>query len=98
MNADVEELEVIIKRIRYKNIVWIPDPNSQHNVKKNYFSKWLHDKKPGDVFTLESFYKKYPKHRTDMGCKRRVEKTISALIKEGKINMWIKKDEFKVMK
>lgn len=88
MNDEVEELEVIVKKIRYKGIVWIPEPiqkQGQHvnkHPKQNYFVKWLHkNKQVGDLFTLEEFYIEYPKHGEDMGCKRRVEKVLSKYIR-----------------
>ena len=98
MNDEVEELEVIIKKIKYKDIIWIPEQTRPHNDKENYFVKWMQKYKPGDVFNIEEFYKKYPKHKTDMGCKRRVEKIISNLIKDGKIDMWTTKNKFRVLK
>lgn len=107
LNDEVEELEVItiIKKIRYKNIIWIPESEStqfkrgrnvDRYVKQNYFVKWLHkNKQVGDIFTLEDFYKEYPKHKENVGYKRRVEKAISNLIRDKIITHWDKLGEFK---
>ena len=97
--SEVEELEVIIKKIKYKGIIWIPETNRLHNLKENYFVKWMiENKQVGDIFSLDEFYKEHPKHKTDAGCKRRLNKIVSDLIKEERIEMWVHKDEFKVLK
>ena len=102
MSDEVEVLESIMipKKIRYKDIIWIPETkNKQGNIKQNYFIRWLDNTKHvGDVFTLSDFYSEYPKHKKDRHCRKRLDKVISSLIKEGKIKMWVNKDEFKVLK
>lgn len=103
MDDEVEELEVIIKKIRYKDIVWVPETDARSNSsnrplgKQNYFVRWLKTKKPTDIFMLDDFYKKYPKHRKDANCKRRLNKIISELI-DDKVLQQLGNDEFKVLK
>jgi len=71
----------------------------ERNIKQNYFIKWLNkNKQAGDVFSIEEFYREHPKHKKDVGCRGRMDKTLSNLIKEGKIDQWVNKDEFKVLK
>jgi len=98
MNADVEELEVIVKKIRYKNIVWVPETKNNNNVqpsgKKNYFYKWVMDKHVGSIFSLKDFYKLFPKHEKDSGCQSRIDKIIFDLLNDGFIMQW-KQDMFK---
>lgn len=101
MSNEVIEIESIPTKIRYKGIIWIPETNNKKvvNTKQDYFSKWIDNTKHvGDVFTLDDFYSEYPKHRTDVKCKQRLVKTISRLVKDGKIDQWKHKDEFKVLK
>ena len=97
---EVIELESIPTKISYKGIIWIPEKkNKAGSIKQDYFSKWVDNTKHvGDVFTLEDFFKGHPKHRTDVKCKQRLDKTIINLIKEEKIRQGNSKDEFKVLK
>lgn len=105
LNNRVEELEVIKipTKIKYKGIVWIPETGVKSSSsirppnKQNYFVRWLKTKKPSDIFMLDDFYKKYPKHRKDASCKRRLNKVLSELI-DDKILQQLGKDEFKVLK
>ncbi len=101
---DVEELESIPTKIKYKGIIWIPlkeakinKPGKGGGGKKNYFLKWFNKKHPGNTFTLEDFFKEYPKHQYDKKCRVRIDKIISELIQDKKI-MQINKDQFKVLK
>lgn len=88
-----------ITELKYDARVWVVKTKYVcRNVKKNYFIKYLSDKKPGDIFRLDDFYKAFPKHKTDNAYKDRLDKTISGLIKNGRIVMWVNPDEFKVLK
>jgi len=92
-----------ITELKFDGMVWIPKNNNckgsgKGNVKKNYFIRFLNNKKLGDIFRLDEFYKQYPKHKTDAKYHKRLEKTISDLIQDGSISMWVNPDEFKVMK
>ena len=100
---------VILKKIKYKGIVWVPEseqtkkqPKSRRvdninnnfttpvekHVKQNYFVKWMKKNKlVGDVFTKDDFYKEFPKHKTDMGCKRRVDEALQTMILDGCITV-----------
>lgn len=104
LNNEVEELEVIVKKIRYKDIVWIPesDVKSNSNVrppgKQNYFFKWVMDLQVGSVFSLNDFYKMHPKHERDKHCQERLDKTIGDMIKDNIIGQWHKKGEFRRLK
>lgn len=101
---DVIEIESIPTKIKYKGIIWIPIGSekvnhSKGNVKKSYLVKWIDEKKRfGDVFTLDEFYAEFPKHKKDKGCRDRLVRAISNLIKEEKIRQGNNKDEFKVIK
>jgi len=67
------------------------------NVKKPYIVRWIEKKDPGDVFTLDQFYRLYPKLKKGHG-RKRVDKIIISLVQEGKINHWKHKGEFRVLK
>ena len=101
MSDEIEILESIIipKKIRYKDIIWIPETkNKPGNVKQNYFIRWLDDTKHvGDVFTLSDFYNEYPKHKKHVHYRERLDKIIIDLIKKGRIRQGNIKDEFKVI-
>lgn len=105
LNNRVEELEVITTptKIKYKGIVWIPETDVKSDLsiqppsKQNYFVRWLKTKKPADIFMLDDFYKKHPKHRKDANCKRRLSKAISELV-DSKVLQQLGKDKFKVLK
>lgn len=108
MNDEIEILEEIKipTKIKYKDIIWVPESEStkikQHvdiSGKQNYFDKWLRENKQvGDVFLLDEFYKEHPRHKKEVGCKKRLDNIISKLISDGCIDMWSHKDEFKVLK
>jgi len=99
MNTDVEELEVIIKKIKYKGVVWVPESKNKPVPvippgKQNYFYKWVMDKPVGSVFGLKDFYKLFPKHEKDSKCQSRIETVIADLFDDGFIMQW-RKDMFK---
>ena len=74
-------------------------PVEKHsNIKKPYIVKWIEQLDVGDVFTLDQFYYKYPKLKKDHVGRKRVDKIIVNLIRDGKINHWKHKDEFRVLK
>ena len=110
MNDEVEELEVIIKKIKYKGIIWIPQQTSDgiiknnpkkqmiHIAKKPYVVKWVKQKQVGDIFTKDEFYKLYPKHKKDITCRRRVDEAIQNMILERHIEMWEILGQYKVLK
>lgn len=68
------------------------------SLKKPYLVKWIEKKDPGDVFTLNQFYRLYPKLKKDTVGHVRVDKIIINLVQEGKINHWKNKDQFRVLK
>ena len=100
---DVIELESIPTKIKYKGIVWIPKSPAKVNhssgcIKQNYFIKWINDNKyVGDIFTLDEFYEKHPKHKKERGCRTRLIKTISDLIAD-KALLQLNDNKFKVLK
>jgi len=104
MNDEVEELEVIVKKIRYKDIVWVPESDAKSNSsvrppgKQNYFQKWVMNKPVGAVFSLNEFYKEYPSHKTEKRRMKRLDIIISDMIKDNIIGQWNKKDEFRRLK
>ena len=72
-------------------------PREKLRVKKSYLVKWLENSKNiGDVFTLDEFYGKYPKHKKDPSCKKRVDKLIASMIVDERI-LQIGKDRFKLV-
>ena len=86
------ESTVILKKIKYKGIFWVPEvkkTKSTHvgNVKRPYIVKWVERKQVGDVFTKDDFYKEYPKHEKDASCKRRVDGAIQNMILDGCITV-----------
>lgn len=120
MNNEVIEIESTPTKIKYKGVVWIPEPKEPQRipkeipkeikeivkktktvdnininftmprekprVKKPYLVKWLEKSKNiGDVFTLDEFYGKYPKHKKDQNCKKRVDKLIASMIVDKRI-------------
>lgn len=103
---EVKELESIPTKIEYKGIVWIPMVGENNcnrtwkkkNIKKNYLVKWIEQNKtPGDVFHLDQFFEKYPKHKSNSSSMDRMEKALSKLIKDNKL-LQLEKDTFKVIK
>ena len=112
MNDEVDEVEVIVKKIRYKNIIWIPEvkkedvnvnnvnkvsninnvnkidkvdknfttPVKPGSIKKPYIVKWIAKKDVGDIFTKDDFYKVFPKHKSDVACKRRIDEVLQDMI------------------
>jgi hypothetical protein len=85
----------------FDNITWVPEKkkkNPEHKGKKNYFRKWIDKKmKVGAKFTLQDFYKDYPKHKTDSSNRKRLERTIHELIVEKKLAQ-MEKGKFQVIK
>ena len=103
MNDVVEELEVEIKKIRYKGIVFVPEQkktnsNKSKNVKKPYIVKWVEKKSVGDVFTKDQFYKLYPKLKKDAVGRRRVDEAIQDMILDGRIEQYEILGQYKVVK
>ena len=71
----------------------------EHHTKQSYLVKWLQKNKTvGDVFTLDEFFRKYPKHRKDAECRRRIEKIMDGLLKDSIITQWTKPDNFRIIK
>ena len=92
----VEVIESIPTKIKYKDIIWIPESKRTDcvkkkkqigNVKKSYIVKWIEEKQVGDVFIKDDFYKLYPRHKKDVACKRRVDEAIQNMILEGCITV-----------
>lgn len=72
-------------------------PREKPRVKKPYLIKWLESSKNiGDVFTLDEFYGKHPKHKKDVNCKKRIDKIIADMIVDKRI-LQIGKDRFKIV-
>jgi len=96
---EVEELESIPTKIKYKGIVWIPDKNAKriYPQKKPYIKKWVENLKVGYVFTIDEFWNEHPNHTKDKKGKRIIDRSISEMIKE-RIILQIKAGEFKVLK
>ena len=95
MNEEVEELEVIIKKIRYKNIVWIPEHTK---IKRPYIIKWIEKKQVGDVFTKDEFYKEHPKIKKEKVRRRCVDESIQKMILAGRIGQHEILGQYKVLK
>lgn len=98
MKDEVEILESIPTKIRYKDIVWIPEASLSPHGKQNYFLKWIMTKDVGVVFSINDFYKNHPKHKTDVRCKQRLVKIISDLIKDNVIQQMDNEGEFRRLK
>ena len=96
--------EVEILEIKYKGVVWIPKSRveSLSSVrpagKQNYFQKWVMKQEIGAVFSLEDFYNDYPKHKTEIRRRERLDKSISDLCIDEVLQQWHKKDEFRRLK
>lgn len=69
----------------------VKSPKSFSYLKETYLSKWIKENSI-QVFTLEDFYKAYPRQRDR---KRHVDKYISEMIADNKL-LQIGKDKFKV--
>ena len=100
MNDEVEEIEVIkiIKKIKYKDIIWIPEPKPcvvRTPGKQNYFSKWVMDLQVDTVFCLNDFYRVHPKHEKDSKYRERLDKTILDMIKDNVIEHGQEENEFR---
>jgi len=68
-----------------------PKKKYKHGIKQSYLEKWIQTI-PYDVFTLDQFYKAYPKQRKN----RKLSSIISRLIVEKKI-IQLGKNKFKVV-
>lgn len=90
-------VEGLVTEYKIDTVIWIPKPNKMGNVKQCYFIKWLKQKKLGDVFMLDDFFKVYPKHKTDKHTRDRLGRTISELCSDKEIQQ-LGKDEFKVLR
>ena len=55
------------------------------NRKKPYIVKWIEEKNPKDVFTLDQFYRVYPKLKKDTVGRKRVDKIINGMVASNKI-------------
>lgn len=93
----VEEQPKEINNIN--NNFTLPIEKPKHgNLKKPYIVKWIEKKEMGSVFTLDQFYRLYPKLKKDTVGRKRVDKIIIKLIQEGKINHWKREGQFRVLK
>lgn len=63
--------------------------------KQPYIMKWIQQKKQGDVFTVDDFYREYPKLKTHKESRVIVERSISDLIKK-RVIVQMGNDKFKV--
>jgi len=102
MNDDVEEIEyvTILKKIRYKGIVWVPYNVKENkfigNVKLPYIVKYVKSKKVGDVFVLDDFFKLYPNLGKDKSTRCKIDKALSVLIRD-KCIIQVGNEKFKVL-
>ena len=127
MNNEIEIIESIPTKIRYKGIIWVPQetnnsnvnninkvnkvnkidtvnknfttptekPIKHGNIKKPYIVKWIEDRKSGNVFTLDQFYRVYPKLKKDGAGRKRIDKIITGMVTD-KTLMQLHGDKFMV--
>ena len=77
----------------------LPTEKPKHgNLKKPYIVKWIEHFEVGSVFTLNQFYRIYPKLKKSYVGRKNVDKIIVNLVQEGKINHWKRKGQFRVLK
>jgi len=68
------------------------------HIKENYFTKWLRKNVDiGETFSLEDFYMKYPRHKTDQHCISRLNKVLRDYI-ELNVLQQMKNNSFKLVK
>ena len=111
MNNEIEIIESIPTKIRYKGIIWVHEVNKINNVnnvnkidkvdknftipteklikhgniKKHYIVKWIEDKTSGNVFTLDQFYRVYPKLKKNSVGRKRIDKIITGMVTDNKL-------------
>jgi len=102
MNDEIEIIESIPTKIKYKGIIWVPQETDNacnsvrsRNPKKPYFVKWVEARKSGDVFTLDQFYTVYPKLKKDCAGRKRIDRIIFEMITDKRI-MQLGSERFKV--
>ena len=88
---NLDEYTDYVKKQYYPNI--IETKEYKHNIKLSYLEKWIKQNQHLEVFTLEQFYKSYPKQKENS----RLTNNISKLIKENKI-LQLGKNKFKVVR
>ena len=81
-----------------KNFTAQTEKMKRGSLKKPYIIKWIEKLEVGSVFTLDQFYYKFPKHKKDTACRKRVDKIIVNMVLEGKINHWKREGQFRVLK
>lgn len=114
---EVIEIESIPTKIKYKDIIWVPElknevkvnkinnvnninkidkvdknftipterPVKRGTIKKPYIVKWIEKKDSRDVFTLDQFYRVYPKLKKDSASRKRIDKIIISMVADNKI-------------
>ena len=70
-------------------------PVKPGNLKKPYIVKWIEKKPVGAVFTLNQFYRLYPKLKKNIVSRKRVDKIINNMIIDNVIEQWRKDGKFK---
>ena len=117
---EIEIIESIPTKIKYKGIIWVPEETNNSNVdninnvnkvnninkidkvdknfttpteklikhgniKKPYIVKWIEDRKSGNVFTLDQFYRVYPKLKKNSVSRKRIDKIITDMVTDNKL-------------
>ena len=70
-------------------------PVKHGNLKKPYIVKWIEKKPVGAVFTLNQFYRLYPKLKKNIVSRKRIDKIINNMIIDNVIEQWRKDGKFK---
>ena len=60
-------------------------PIKHGNIKKPYIVKWIEDKNPKTVFTLDQFYRVYPKLKKNSVGRKRIDKIITGMVTDNKL-------------
>ena len=85
---ECEQKTPIVKTIEPTN-----QTNKSRNIKLSYIEKWIRQNEYMEVFTLDQFYKDYPKQKEN----NRLTNNISKLISENKL-LQLGKNKFKIIR
>ena len=86
--------------IRFDDRLWVPKDGVVYTraTKKSYIVKWIGDSRVvGDVFSLDDFYKDFPRHKRDGSCRKRIVKAVGVLIGDGFLRQ-LGSDRFELLK
>ena len=84
--------------LKYDDVIWTPNHVRKYSnkPKESYILKWIQEKQPGDVFTIDDFRKAYPNHSKEKKSRVVIDRTISELVKEVRITQLSNDGKFRV--